>query len=53
MRLDKTAPPEEGEYHLERVFDHALTPGWQDDEASRGEPGSEAPERQAAEAAAS
>ena len=29
MRLDKTAPPDEGEYHLERVFDHALTPDWQ------------------------
>jgi hypothetical protein len=37
MRLDKTVPPDEGEYHLERVFDHALTPGWKDDEPSRPE----------------
>jgi hypothetical protein len=32
MRLDKTVPPDADEYHLERVFDHALTPGWQDEE---------------------
>jgi hypothetical protein len=32
MRLDKTVPPEEEKYHLERVFDHALTPGWKDEE---------------------
>jgi hypothetical protein len=37
MRLDKTVPPDEGEYHLERVFDHALTPGWKHDEPSRPE----------------
>jgi hypothetical protein len=35
MRLDKTKPPEEGE-DLERVFDHALTPGWEDDEVEAG-----------------
>jgi len=52
MRLDKTAPPEKGEYHLERVFDHALTPNWQDDDPPRGSAGDEA-ERRAAEAAVS
>ena len=32
MRLDKTVPPEDETYRLERVFDHPLTPGWSDDE---------------------
>jgi hypothetical protein len=36
MRLDKTVPPDGDEFRLERVFDHALTPGWSDDEPTGG-----------------
>jgi hypothetical protein len=49
MRLDKTVPPDEGDLHLERVFDHALTPHWDDDQPARGAPGDGA-EKPAAEA---
>ncbi|MGI8460353.1 MAG: alkaline phosphatase D family protein [Solirubrobacterales bacterium] len=34
MRLDKTNPPTGGKFELERVFDHALTPDWSDDDSA-------------------